>query len=353
MNSQRLNSSLGFQYCDDSSAHRIEWIDMIKGIAILLVVMGHVIAQGFDQWHLILERPALSYLWTMIYSFHMPLFIFVSGFLSGRMSNRGLGDVAKYLWSKFLLLVVPYFFSGVALHFFLGKSISSYWYLATLFTLLCSFCVLDYLLQFVHGKMRLVVYLVGLLILYLAILGINHSFGNCSYVSYLFGHMERLYWYFAAGRLVRRVQVNFSESIKQFLYCVSIFLYIYIFTSSSRSANSSFLIGWPAIYIIWQVCKGLDLKKIGVLATSVCYLGRVSLEIYILHLFIPVKFPILENFSLYIVNNFGRIGAVSLVALQLVYSLLLSLVVIGLSILGIVFLKKSKFTYKLMLGRGW
>lgn len=54
---------------------RILYIDWLKGIAIILVVMGHVI--GFDIYSG--DSCMNSFLYRLISSFHMPLFIFLSG----------------------------------------------------------------------------------------------------------------------------------------------------------------------------------------------------------------------------------------------------------------------------------
>lgn len=48
---------------------RIEYIDRLKGLAILAVVMGHII---YFVFHLS-DDPV----WGYIYSFHVPLFIFI------------------------------------------------------------------------------------------------------------------------------------------------------------------------------------------------------------------------------------------------------------------------------------
>ena len=47
-----------------------EWIDISKGIAVVLVVLGHF-------WY----RSDLSLLNQIIYSFHVPLFFILSGYL--------------------------------------------------------------------------------------------------------------------------------------------------------------------------------------------------------------------------------------------------------------------------------
>lgn len=53
---------------------RILYLDYIKAFAIILVIIGHVLQymiwpSDFDE----------HYIWNFIYSFHMPLFMFISG----------------------------------------------------------------------------------------------------------------------------------------------------------------------------------------------------------------------------------------------------------------------------------
>ena len=60
---------------------RIEWLDSLKGFAIFLVVVGHVIlgyirAETFTEY-----QWSLQFVYDVIYSFHMPLFFLISGFL--------------------------------------------------------------------------------------------------------------------------------------------------------------------------------------------------------------------------------------------------------------------------------
>lgn len=81
---------------------RIEWVDTLKGIGIILMVLGHY--------------PAFSYTGralTLIYSFHMPLFLFVGGYLFSDSK-----DLAGKLKSNVRSLAVPYFgFSIISLIF--------------------------------------------------------------------------------------------------------------------------------------------------------------------------------------------------------------------------------------------
>ncbi len=59
---------------------RIDYFDNLKGMLIALVVLGHAIEP-------LLYRPSIYTLYLIIYSFHMPLFICVSGYFSS--VNRG------------------------------------------------------------------------------------------------------------------------------------------------------------------------------------------------------------------------------------------------------------------------
>jgi fucose 4-O-acetylase-like acetyltransferase len=64
----------------DMGKKRLEWIDVLKGITIYLVIIGHVIQYGNGKTYLDTESFWDNYIFQFIYSFHMPLFIFLSGF---------------------------------------------------------------------------------------------------------------------------------------------------------------------------------------------------------------------------------------------------------------------------------
>ncbi len=64
---------------------RYQWIDIAKGIGILLVVVGHATSIYMDKG-MYLKSILYRNLYQYIYSFHMPMFIMISGLLSGRKS---------------------------------------------------------------------------------------------------------------------------------------------------------------------------------------------------------------------------------------------------------------------------
>jgi hypothetical protein len=68
-------------------------IDALKGFAILLVILGHAIQYNVPAYD---DNP----LFRAIYSFHMPLFMFLSGYVAW---NRQIS-----ILNKFMALVVPF-----------------------------------------------------------------------------------------------------------------------------------------------------------------------------------------------------------------------------------------------------
>ena len=66
----------------------IKWIDVFKGIGIIAVVVGHI-------WDGLISR--------MIYVFHMPLFFFISGYLS-----KPVMDYRAFFTKKVKSLIIPY-----------------------------------------------------------------------------------------------------------------------------------------------------------------------------------------------------------------------------------------------------
>lgn len=81
---------------------RYREIDIMRGIAIILVLLGHAIIiypiniKDSFKW--------CNYLYNLIYSFHMPLFFMISGFCFKYIK----GEYISYLKRKIYRLLVPY-----------------------------------------------------------------------------------------------------------------------------------------------------------------------------------------------------------------------------------------------------
>ncbi|WP_242830461.1 acyltransferase family protein [Desulfitobacterium hafniense] len=73
----------------NSLVKRVLWIDILKGLGIIAVVLGH---SGYQNGY-------------FMFFFHMPLFVFASGYLYKKNSNMSWWEASK---RKFKHLMVPY-----------------------------------------------------------------------------------------------------------------------------------------------------------------------------------------------------------------------------------------------------
>jgi fucose 4-O-acetylase-like acetyltransferase len=108
----------GAQLADDSERlktipavgqhQRIAFLDVAKGIGILLVVMGHCLG-GLHAAGIVEETSIAWFAFYLIYSFHMPLFFFLTGSL---VESRILSRPRQFLQSTITRIAYPYFLWG-------------------------------------------------------------------------------------------------------------------------------------------------------------------------------------------------------------------------------------------------
>ncbi len=87
------------------ASKRVSDIDKLKGLAIFLVVLGHIVAReppAGNEWYVTLKSS--------LYLFHMPLFMFLSGLILAytRKPIESVGGYGRYVWGKFLRLMPAY-----------------------------------------------------------------------------------------------------------------------------------------------------------------------------------------------------------------------------------------------------
>lgn len=101
-------------------------IDLIKGGLIVLVVLGHSLQFGFGPEYRYSELFYDDYLFRAIYTFHMPLFMYISGFL---YYHSDLKSYRKVLSSRIKSIGIPfisYFFIIYTLIFYFANAQSFY-----------------------------------------------------------------------------------------------------------------------------------------------------------------------------------------------------------------------------------
>lgn len=137
----------------NNSVIRLSYIDRAKGVAILLVVFGHVFCNmGYpddeSRMHL------LSY--QFVATFHMPLFFFLSGLVMKSGFNN-IVSIGKDFVKRFRSIMIPFLSFGLSLAIFLGITWTNlftthmklgYWYLFVLM----EFYLLNYLFSIFSNR---------------------------------------------------------------------------------------------------------------------------------------------------------------------------------------------------------
>ena len=143
--------------------HRLHYIDNLKGVLILLVVLGHCIqCTDLDFDHNAVFR--------YIYSFHMPLFMCVSGFVSYKPDIKW-----QTVQKRFRQLIIP-FLAWVAVSccvhldptLFLAKVVhpdSGLWFLWTLFFIVLLMWLCNWIVTCLKVKIEYVVCFFSLLMM--------------------------------------------------------------------------------------------------------------------------------------------------------------------------------------------
>ena len=111
-------------------------IDSIKGLLIILVILGHLII-ALDNYNFI-NHCVMG----LIYIFHMPLFILISGYVTKHPDNQQPRDMWKTVGNIMVTLIIFQFISSLRIYLYHGDVLSSLkgfpfgilWYL---FSLIC------------------------------------------------------------------------------------------------------------------------------------------------------------------------------------------------------------------------
>jgi len=150
---------------------RLTYLDAARGLAILLVVIGHVSASGRpldNEWHDRLKDT--------IYQFHMPLFMVLTGITFALSLPRcaAWAEVARFSMKRVERLFVPYVLLGLSILF--GKLlVARYVYVDNLPG---DSALQDVLLRPMHSSVRFLWFIYVLSIYLAAVPALFHLFGR-------------------------------------------------------------------------------------------------------------------------------------------------------------------------------
>ena len=273
---------------------RYKELDLMKGIGILLVYLGHSFNLPQLDWNKI-----FVFLGNTVYSFHMPLFFLISGLISNTNSEIILKNFYK---GKIKRLLVPYLFINLVDFFprtlfpklvnsefggakeilFYGTKIS--WFVYTLFIIFMIFLFLD---KYILKKDKY--YLFGVILVTVNYLKI---FENIEIFSLNKVAMYLLYFYI--GYIVKPI---YKEKIKNGIGSKNLIFLIIGVIFLSLSYKDYYLNYFNSVVFailgIWFVLNiALRIKENSVIYKFFNFLGINSLTFYLIEGFITVVYRV-------------------------------------------------------------
>lgn len=333
---------------------RIVYVDSLKGLAILLMVMGHVIAWQFFDWQVALnEEPRnVMFLWRFIYSFHMPLLMFCSGLFVIRGTKVSLKDVGVSIWKRVQSLLFPSVFAGALL--WLRRGNFGYWFLWTLF----QFVVVTMLLYYICERILHIgrhVFAGILCVVSVVIMFIVPKLMPYQDLPLIDIEHWRLYIYFSMGVVCSQYKLIEKVMSKNWVYTIAMIvfgLFTYWITIEGHHIIKQTITG--SILPISAIVMLTYFFKEGLNGTSkielwLQKLGEHSLEVYILHLFF--MFP-MYSVGGYVIEHANDLGGAQLIFfVQAIISLVVSVAIVYMCYLVMNIINKSKVLSLLLLGR--
>ncbi|MEN6567282.1 MAG: acyltransferase family protein [Veillonellales bacterium] len=275
---------------------RVEWVDTAKGIGIILVVLGHI-------W---LMREGYNY----IYSFHMPLFFFLSGYIVNFAKYDGLrqfivvklnGLVIPYFWFSFFTylywVLVERKFSGnevspaaAFINIFISPGADQYlphnpalWFLTCLFIVAIAFYGMASKLKLPH---------IGILLLLSSAAGYAATLYLPSSFPWSIDVAPTAIVFYGMGFIIKKMKVTFIKSSRRRLWvlccCVPAGFIISQLNGSVVMADNVY-----GNYLYFYLGASLGITNVVIIAMlfrknrALSYLGQNSLIILALHF--PIK----------------------------------------------------------------
>ncbi len=281
--------------------------DIAKGIGIVLVVYGHVI-RGLNGTSVALNDVFYSISDKLIYSFHMPLFFIISGYLFKLSSEKYANE--RLIRSKVTTILYPYFIWSV-LQSLLEIILSKYtngdvgWMDLVLIPIIPRaqfwFLFVLFIVMLVHILIKKW-YWVGLSISLIYI--VLKDVGIVNYPR-PFDEILYFYFFFVIGFKFLPQYLNLIKGMNTILVlgAFGLMQFVYLYFEVPILKVVCGLLGFIAlINLSVVICERNSLKKVFVL------LGEYSMEIYILHIIISsglriilMKFLHIDNVILHII----------------------------------------------------
>ncbi len=337
---------------------RNTYIDIIKGLLIIFVILGHSIQWGSGQNYIDNALFFNNILFKFIYSFHMPLFIMISGYLSYNSLNKK--SLKETIISKIKTLIIPlllwsiipfiinntnFFNIKESIKLFITTFSTNLWFLWSLF-------YINILIKIINKYFKDNIYIISILITFILPNTLVIKYFNINFYLYSFMYFYFLIGYFYKKYNLQEKLVNYFNYkiliINTILFIIMLFFFKnehYIYTSLLNILNNYKqifidiyryligIIGCIEILLFIYIIKNKINKKI---QNILIYIGKNTLGIYIISSIIqPYLLPLITN---------------KLNTINYLLMILETIIVLIVSVLITELIKKNKYLNKYLLG---
>lgn len=284
--------------------NRIEYIDALRGFAIVLVVYHHVAYWCLDNLEFGYNETFRKFL--------LPLFFFISGFLfykSDRIWNKEV--IYSILKKKFMRLIIPFlFFMSLYMYLFNApeyqttfESKYGFWYIYSLFQYYVIYMGIEALFNKKQSNKKeigimLFMLTISILAFYYEQLRFDVNLGDWRKLLTLLSFAKiKFIFFFWLGTFAKKNATSFNRfSGNQYVIaiCLCLFLLLAIHSRQIYHSNLEFrvisflLCGTTGIIILFSIFRKNEIhfakdKRIG---NALQYIGQHTLDIYLLHYFV-------------------------------------------------------------------
>lgn len=294
---------------------RLQYLDVLRGVAVILVIFGHCLQSSFVNY------PKLP-VYYLIYSFHVPLFVFVSGYLLKFQLKK---STKHFINERFFRLFIPYLIWMTIRGFVYKDALVSInilqfitrgvllpqtpWFLYTLFFSSCiTFILIKSNSRLAHYIFIIFVFIINLLKFpfldnaYLLSLILILHYSMIMYFGFI---------YYKNGKKLSNSFVLLSVSV---LYVIAYYLSGTEFNNSFYQYPLKLFTTFSLIYIAFYFVKRFKfLSKNKYLSRF----GRYALELYVIHYIFLVFIPYKNGSVTILLYSFIGVAMASIVTLYL------------------------------------
>lgn len=341
---------------------RLRYIDALRGFTMFLVVFWHVMSNCFG-----LEESSLGAFFKL---FRMPMFFFISGYIGFKTIDKlnSWNGYFSLMKKKAFVQLVPtaiiyslfQFVNGRSPLVFFDNGLDGYWFTLSLFELFFIYYTISYVCSKVkYSKLVDCIFIFLICTMWLAGIYIHHLQENAPKICTLlsFGNTLCYMPFFLAGLLFKKYQDKLLDIVtSKYLFSLFVVFFIIGFFLTQNIVTKSFnlplyyllrsfvlpFLGVLSVFTIFYESKEF-FDRNGFVSKVMQYVGRRTLDVYLLHYFFIVDLSKYKSF--FILDGGGEF-----IVGQIVIFGLLAAIIISVCLLISGCLRKSPILAKYIFG---